>query len=233
MGQRTKDHCTKCGRSKADEPAEFRVRKRGGKEGLGSRCKPCETVRLRASRRRLTSSRVCEFEGCGRAYCRGGLCLTHALQRDAGLPLTPIRGWRVRHERDERGHKLCVGCEEWLPEASFGRNAKNSDGFGTYCRTCMRDRQRERTFGISRERYRQLLADQGGVCAICRELCSTKRDLAVDHDHGCCPGSKSCGGCIRGLLCGNCNLGIGQLKEDIGRLTSAIAYLTSKSVLHG
>lgn len=225
MDKRIKDHCTKCGRMKAAEPDAFRPRKRGASEYLASQCKPCERPRMMRARKVRAAGRPCGFDGCDRGYSHSGYCLTHAKQHNDGQPLTPIRGWRIRHERDSRGRKLCIGCDAWLEESAFGRNEKNSDGFGTYCRPCMRDRQRERTYGIPGVRYRQLLADQGGVCAICKELCGTGRDLAVDHDHACCPGDKSCSRCVRGLLCGNCNMGIGLLKEDAARLEAAIEYL--------
>jgi hypothetical protein len=57
--------------------------------------------------------------------------------------------------------------------------------------------------GISWEEYDRRLRAQNGVCAICRRR--DKRRLAVDHDHGCCPTSETCGRCVRGLLCFDCN----------------------------
>jgi hypothetical protein len=49
--------------------------------------------------------------------------------------------------------------------------------------------------------------------------------MAVDHDHRCCPGVTSCGSCIRGLLCVNCNQAIGKLKDDPKVIHSALRYL--------
>jgi hypothetical protein len=77
------------------------------------------------------------------------------------------------------------------------------------------------------EDYDILLKSQNGVCAICLQECKTKKGLAIDHDHSCCPVDRSCGKCVRGLLCSNCNGAIGMLQEDIVILNRAIAYLTS------
>jgi hypothetical protein len=77
------------------------------------------------------------------------------------------------------------------------------------------------------EDYDILLKSQNGVCAICLQECKTKKGLAIDHNHSCCPVDRSCGKCIRGLLCSNCNRAIGMLQEDVVILNRAIAYLTS------
>ncbi|NBU34381.1 hypothetical protein EBS40_07195 [bacterium] len=74
----------------------------------------------------------------------------------------------------------------------------------------------ERTYGITLEQYDELLESQGGVCAICREMCVSGRRLCVDHDHDT--------GKVRGLLCGRCNFGIGSLRT-IKNLAMSIAYL--------
>ena len=80
---------------------------------------------------------------------------------------------------------------------------------------------------ITLETYNKKLAEQGGVCFICKSTCSTGRNLTVDHDHSCCDKDKSCGKCLRGLLCLNCNSGLGAFKDDVERLKTAIAYLES------
>jgi hypothetical protein len=49
---------------------------------------------------------------------------------------------------------------------------------------------------------------------------------AIDHDHRCCPTSaKSCGQCVRGLLCGRCNAAAGLLKDSPDRAVSLARYL--------
>ena len=68
-------------------------------------------------------------------------------------------------------------------------------------------------YKMTRAMYEGLLESQGGVCAICKNP-PTKNYLAVDHDHSCCPDSKTCGNCIRGLLCGSCNSFLGRVNDE-------------------
>ncbi|MCT2591142.1 endonuclease VII domain-containing protein [Streptomyces sp. N2-109] len=85
-------------------------------------------------------------------------------------------------------------------------------------------------YRLSLEAYRAMLAEQGGACAICKVGAPTDirtNRFHVDHDHACCPGKKSCGKCIRGLLCHACNTALGNFRDDPQRLSTAIAYLTN------
>ncbi|MFJ6281387.1 endonuclease domain-containing protein [Arthrobacter subterraneus] len=67
---------------------------------------------------------------------------------------------------------------------------------------------------------------QGECCRICRlPFGDGVTRLSIDHDHACCPGDYSCGKCIRGLLCPNCNRGLGLFKDDAALLQSASSYL--------
>ena len=73
-------------------------------------------------------------------------------------------------------------------------------------------------YGITLEDYNIMLFQQDGCCAICEtHHTELKRKLAVDHNH--------ITGEVRGLLCVNCNLAIGNLKDDITLLKKAIKYL--------
>jgi Recombination endonuclease VII len=80
-----------------------------------------------------------------------------------------------------------------------------------------------RTFGLSLEQFDSMLRAQEGKCKLCRDVLD--RTPCVDHDHSCCPGKKSCGKCIRGLLCFSCNTSLGNMKDSVERLQLAIAYL--------
>jgi hypothetical protein len=86
-------------------------------------------------------------------------------------------------------------------------------------------------YGLTVEQYDAMLAAQGGGCAICGAVAadSTGRSLHVDHDHNCCPGERTCGKCVRGLLCRRCNLGIAHFNERADLLVGASQYLSRRA----
>lgn len=47
---------------------------------------------------------------------------------------------------------------------------------------------------------------------------SKRLNYAIDHDHGHCPGSTSCGACIRGVLCQSCNMAIPHTLDSVSAL---------------
>jgi len=75
-------------------------------------------------------------------------------------------------------------------------------------------------YKITIEQYEDLLKMQSGCCAICKADSPGGRWSAfhVDHDHA--------NGRVRGLLCTNCNRGIGYLGDSSSRLVIAAAYLS-------
>lgn len=72
-----------------------------------------------------------------------------------------------------------------------------------------RDNHLSTSYGIGLGVYYLLLEEQQFRCAICDTESTGPFDFAVDHDHSCCAGPKSCGRCVRGLLCIGCNLHLG------------------------
>lgn len=62
------------------------------------------------------------------------------------------------------------------------------------------------------EDYDLMLEKQNNTCALC--LKKPQELLVIDHDHACCPGMKTCGNCIRGLLCTPCNMWMGVVDKD-------------------
>lgn len=77
--------------------------------------------------------------------------------------------------------------------------------------------------------FNAMWEDQQGFCACCggpmiRE--GREKDSAcVDHDRSCCPGGKSCGKCVRGLVHWSCNLVLGYAKDDPKILRCAANYV--------
>lgn len=87
-------------------------------------------------------------------------------------------------------------------------------------------------YGVTAAMYEAMLVVQEGVCKICSGPQSHGGSrLDVDHDHNCCPIGKSCGRCVRGLLCRNCNTGLGLFQDNTELLRAAIGYLESFEVV--
>lgn len=75
-----------------------------------------------------------------------------------------------------------------------------------------------RKLGLTPEQYEALLEAQGRSCAICGATkAGGKGAFPVDHCHRT--------GAVRGILCTNCNLVLGLVKDDSARLEKAAAYL--------
>jgi hypothetical protein len=124
--------------------------------------------------------------------------------------------------------KRCGDCGERKPLDDFPRNKNVKDGRHTYCKLCHNARGREtlerlygnsrhyhlkRRYGIGADDFDALVAEQGGVCAICGK----EAPEHVDHSHD--------SGDVRGILCFNCNGGLGQFKDSVDALVNAAAYL--------
>lgn len=169
--------------------------------------------------------RTCSLEGCDLAHSAKGYCVTHYAQhrRNREVKLTHRRSRPA--VRDAEGRKECPKCDQWKPEDQFYAHSKTRDRLTSICRECTADRVYRDRYGIGLAEYQEMFDSQGGGCAICGGTNPGGRALSIDHDHRCCPGQKSCGKCVRGLLCGCCNQGIGMLGDDEDRLNAAIAYV--------
>lgn len=83
-------------------------------------------------------------------------------------------------------------------------------------------------FRVTYEWFQSKLAEQGGVCAICDGINENGRRLSVDHAHSCCPtSSKTCGKCVRGILCSRCNHALERIEAHANWHERALAYLAS------
>jgi hypothetical protein len=91
-------------------------------------------------------------------------------------------------------------------------------------------RELKRKFNITIDQYNAILKVQDGACGLCgaKPVDDSGGFFHVDHDHLCCSGKKSCGKCVRGLLCRTCNAGLGQFYDSIELLLKAVAYLKAR-----
>lgn len=167
----------------------------------------------------------CSFAGCERARSAKGLCASHYAQQRRGNPLIALNDRVNPRGRDVDGNKRCATCKAWKPTADFRPVARAADGLDSRCASCAHHLSIRTLYGIGADQYAALLEAQGGGCAICGGTNESGRAMAVDHDHQCCPEQKACGNCVRGLLCSNCNMGIGLLQDSPQRLDAAAAYL--------
>jgi hypothetical protein len=222
--------CAKCGETKTI--TEYGANKQSP-TGLTSYCKTCLAAKAREMR--------ATPEGKKRHYESTVRWIEHA--RDGVSPMI-----------DDVQVKLCLRCRQEKTFNLFPKNRRTKHGIGTYCLTCSAEvvRQRRQTeegaqahrdaskkwreankdrhadnnarrnYGIEHGGYDQLLAAQEGKCAICKttEPGTNMGRFAIDHCHS--------SGAVRGLLCSNCNRGLGYFKDDPDRILRAISYLSSK-----
>lgn len=117
--------------------------------------------------------------------------------------------------------KKCSRCKKVKPESDFAKGSKEGS-LHSYCRDCVREHRSEwneqnadrvtaqrlyANYRLRPEDLARMLEEQGFKCLICpKEFDLSKRgSFQIDHDHSCCPGKTSCGYCVRGLLCPQCN----------------------------
>lgn len=140
---------------------------------------------------------------------------------------------------DENGYrmKVCSRCRVTKDLDEYNKDSSMKWGIRVYCKICNEavkvERNKKRSkknhlwskYRLKEEEYYSKMEDQGFVCAICNTH-ESQKFLCVDHDHGCCPSKqKSCGECTRGLLCSDCNMGLGRFFDDPVLLANAIDYL--------
>jgi len=136
---------------------------------------------------------------------------------------------------DPDSPKKCSKCGEEKDRSCFGKHVNGRDGLMAECKPCHVARTtkkykenggystdwRFKRHGISMDIFEEMLKSQGGGCAICGQFTNA---MCIDHNHSHCPGSYGCSKCFRGVLCSQCNMAIGILKEDVKLFEMAIIY---------
>jgi Recombination endonuclease VII len=121
--------------------------------------------------------------------------------RDAhpGLGTRSSQKWRLENPQKARTYQ--AGYRKTHRE----KNRIYCRGWARINRAGLRDKQ---------------LAFQGGVCAICKTSNPGKQGWHRDH----CYATKK----WRGVLCANCNWGLGHFKENTHSLRAAVQYIRRK-----
>ena len=154
-------------------------------------------------------------------------------------PYERLREGQMSHfSVPELPFRTCAHCGQSKPRSEFYKETRGKDGIRTCCKECFRaadtvrrasepEKQREmrwrsqlkRTYGIDADDYYQMMATQGGACAICGSEDGGGKNgvLQVDHDHN--------GGGVRGLLCEDCNNMLARAHDDPKILAAAAEYL--------
>lgn len=222
--QRVPRRCVRCGELKT---AEAFSRSKNGRDGLHSYCRSCMSAYMKQRREPTAHSlRPCEL--CGSQFVpqdvRRRFCSKGCKQR--------ARYWRA-NPRETRTCQVCghdvsslrrdaVFCSDNCAYEQRRRDGRVKQSAR---------RQRISRYGLTEESFESLLAAQGGRCAICGavEPGTHHGQWHIDHDHSCCPDkatdTPTCGRCVRGILCGQCNLGLGHFRDDPDLLAAAAGYL--------
>ena len=154
----------------------------------------------------------------------------------------------------------CRACLQSKPLDAFANDRRHPRRLGkqSYCRECMAEYAKKRVaqpgvraqinqrrretgsnaaykYGVTPEWFDRKLEEQSGRCACCGtdEPGGPTGVFHIDHDHACCPGKRSCGRCLRGLLCNRCNWMLGLAKDDVDTLRSAVDYLIAQRMVAG
>ena len=153
----------------------------------------------------------------GNSKYRGECKECQKLWRQENKDITAKAGilYRIRHADDIKKKR-----------EAYRSNPENREKNRVYAREYQKRKpeiQRIRLlakYGITLEDYNILLANQNGCCAICGTVKNGKRmNFVIDHNHET--------GKVRGLLCTQCNAGIGNFKENLLSLSKAAEYLES------
>lgn len=144
----------------------------------------------------------------GKKVCK--VCRMNAQRKLKGLgPLerTSVGVWNRNKTECKQGH----------PFERFGFTKQN-EGFRG-CRICTRESRLRSNYGLEPEDFDRFLIACQGRCQICSSVFEAKGSIHVDHSHA--------SGEVRGLLCTNCNNGLGRFLDSADILRRAVEYLDS------
>ena len=152
--------------------------------------------------------RPCSEEGCDRAVKCRGLCPMHYGRLHRTL-------YKVnRAPRPPRRARVAAPGEASCSVRNCGMAIVSRD-------LCQKHYVKARKFRVSLDLL-DAIHNKEVVC----EGCGGTDLLSIDHDHACCSSkTQTCGECVRGVLCLNCNTTLGTAKDNVQVLRNLIEYL--------
>ena len=135
---------------------------------------------------------------------------------------------------------VCNDCEKLKECIEFNKNRTNKSGYQDICRNCQSARSKDyvkrnpgkhrsgyylRKYKLTSRQVIELLNNQNNECKICNKILPSelnglvKKQHQYDVDH-CHKTNK-----VRGILCHNCNVGLGRFKDDSELLVKAAEYI--------
>lgn len=134
------------------------------------------------------------------------------------------RGIKGAYLPENKSHHDSVAKCQGLMCCNYFRIQRKNTKFCS--RDCDRSNSNIARYGISVQDWQAMYIEQKASC-----VCGEKFDYlvklpGVDHNHNCCNSQvKSCGQCVRSLLCSQCNMALGLLKDSPERLELLADYL--------
>jgi hypothetical protein len=137
----------------------------------------------------------------------------------------------------EKGLSYCPKCNETKDINEFFKDIHTAFGIAIYCKKCSSERKKlrykrhksehqdyrlKKDFGITLQEYNELFEKQGQRCCICGKENKSGKRFPVDHCHTTLK--------IRGILCDQCNNGLGLFYDNPTFLESAIKYLNKSTI---
>ena len=120
------------------------------------------------------------------------------------------------YQNTQGAHKRCRTCRLLIQQRWRDNNPQRIKGHRDANKIASRLRYLWRVYGLTSDRYTQMLDEQDGRCAVCKYIFAEGK-VSVDHDHET--------GRVRGLLCVKCNASIGMAGESPERLENLAEYL--------
>lgn len=111
----------------------------------------------------------------------------------------------------------CKECLRLLDTSEFYKARNTKNGHHSVCKECYVERVQRSKYKLNREDLRELKAKDH--CDLCKRKIEKKINKHIDHCH------KT--GRVRGVLCRQCNLALGWLKDDTNLIYRIITYLKS------